>query len=60
MKALRMGRFVIYNVSLYPLIIDEMMPNNMTVKPDLDTAAEKLVISVPAVFNQCRPNLYLK
>ena len=28
-----------------------------TVKPVVDTAAEKPVIYVPAVFNQCRPDL---
>ena len=47
---------MIYNVSLYPLIVDKLMPNNMTtVKLVVDTAAEKPVISVPAVFNKCRP-----
>ena len=48
---------MIYNVSLYPLIVNELMPKNMTtVKPVVDTAAEKPVIYVPTVFNQCRPD----
>ena len=33
---------MIYNVSLYPLIVNELMPKNMTtVKHVVDTVAEK-------------------